>query len=458
MDSRNIPWSITQEEMQIAERSMEMALKAGASQVRITLNKSIMDLFNILNGELDKVSHSGDRSMSFNIFACGKYGSFSTNRINTEHLDAFVKDAVDTVKMLAEDEFRKLPPVGRTAKDALTGLEAGLYDGEYAEMNSARRIKTALSAARFGSLNPENCKVVSEEMEYSDSIYDNYTIDSNGLKCRHIESSFEIGCETTVEDEGGHKYSGYWWDSTPSFAKLDIQSCCERALQRAVDQIGPVEYEGGRFNMVVENEVASKLLNPILKALNGFSIQQQNSFLTDSIGRRVFPEALDIMDKPREYGANGARFYDSEGVATKESYIIKDGTVVQYFINTYMSGKMGMEPTIEDSTRAVILPYLRGGKVEGSLDAVDMIKSLGKGIFVTGFNGGNNNSATGDFSYGVEGFAFEDGKITKPVRGMVITGNFIDLWNKLVAAGTDARSSMNKIIPSLAFENVDFSA
>ena len=74
------------------------------------------------------------------------------------------------------------------------------------------------------------------------------------------------------------------------------------------------------------------------------------------------------------------------------------------------------------------------------------------------FNGGNSNAATGDFSYGVEGFAFRGGKIVHPVREMVITGNFMELWNNLAGIGCDARTCMSKIIPSLAFTNVDFSA
>jgi PmbA protein len=82
----------------------------------------------------------------------------------------------------------------------------------------------------------------------------------------------------------------------------------------------------------------------------------------------------------------------------------------------------------------------------------------GSGILVTGFNGGNNNSATGDFSYGIEGFAFEDGVIVGPVREMLITGNFISLWNHLIAAGTDSRPCKINAIPTLAFSDVDFSA
>ena len=108
-----------------------------------------------------------------------------------------------------------------------------------------------------------------------------------------------------------------------------------------------------------------------------------------------------------------------------------------------------------------MLPYLKDEALpleEKSISLEDILKRCGSGILVTGFNGGNCNPVTGDFSFGVEGFAFSRGKVTHPVREMLITGNMIELWNSLTAAGTDARSSARWQIPSLAFENVSFSA
>ena len=87
-----------------------------------------------------------------------------------------------------------------------------------------------------------------------------------------------------------------------------------------------------------------------------------------------------------------------------------------------------------------------------------MMSRCGSGIYVTGFNGGNCNPTTGNFSYGIEGFAFKKGKIIHPVKEMVITGNMLELWNRLVFAGNDARPCTRWQIPSLCFENVDFSA
>ncbi|MBP5636666.1 MAG: hypothetical protein J6X25_04015 [Bacteroidales bacterium] len=68
-------------EIELARHCLEFALRNGATAVRITLNKTVTDLVGILNGEVDKVSHSLDRSLQIALFVDGRYGAFSTNRL-----------------------------------------------------------------------------------------------------------------------------------------------------------------------------------------------------------------------------------------------------------------------------------------------------------------------------------------------------------------------------------------
>lgn len=449
--------------MDLACKCLETAQRLGAQKVRITLNKSLMELFGTLNGALDKVSHCLDRSMTACLFVDGKYGSFSTNMLVEKHLENFMAKSVSTVRMLTEDACRDLPAPERTAKDARDGNELKLYDPVYAELTSGQRLKAAMDACMFTRHRAEG--LISEEGEYSDSIYDSLVLDSNGTFCRHIETSFEYGVEATVQDASGNRYSSYWWDAAPRLGDLQADSCGETAFQRAAAQIGPRPIKSGQYTMVVDAENSSKLVTPLLNALGAFSLQQKNSFLLDTLGKQVFPQWLDIWDKPRSVGETGSRLFDSEGVATCEHPVIEKGQVKEYFINTYMSGKMHLEPTIEDATRPALLPCLSpwmesraAGVPADSMGMNEIMALAGDGILVTGFNGGNSNSATGDFSFGVEGFAFQDGRITHPVREVLITGNLLKLWNHLIAAGADARPCRSRLIPSLAFHNVDFSA
>ena len=453
---------INQNEIDIAKFCIESALKQGASAARASLSKSIIDSYTMLNGELDKVTHSADRSIYLYIYADGRYGNFSTNRLDTAELEDFIGKAISMVRMLGEDTCRTLPEASRTASDAKTGRELDLYDECIEQSSADLRLERAGELTQFKSLKEaDDFHLISEECEYTESFEDNYVCDSQGFEGRHTETSFSTFCEMTIEDTEGSKYSGFWWEATPKFSELDLKECSKMALEKAVRQIAPKNRRGGRYKMVVDCNAASRLVSPIFTALNASSIQQKMSFLDVPLDTKVFPEGLTIMDLARTAGKAGSRLFDTEGVATTDSPIIENGVVKKYFVNTYMANKMGIAPTIEDISRPCVLPYMKDkalSDAEKSISLKDILQLCGNGILVTGFNGGNCNPATGDFSFGVEGFAFSKGKITHPVREMLITGNLIELWNSLIAAGTDARSCARWQIPSLAFENVSFSA
>lgn len=460
---------ITREETEAARFCIDLGISSGASQMRVSLSKSVLDCFSLLNGELDKVTHSADRSLFLYIFADGKYGTFSTNDFSREKLGQFISRALDTVRMLAPDPDRKLPDHERTEKGALTGQELHLYDPEYQRMTPELRLKEAMDASIFRSpVTGNGYTVISEECEYSDSVDDNIVIDSEGFTGRHTETSFAICSEVTIQDTSGKKLSGYWWESSPFFSGLDITGCSRTALEKAAGKIGPKRHKGGSFRMVVDKSVSSRLVSPVLAALNGAAIQQKNSFLEGYLGKKAFSENLTILDLARTGGKPGSRLFDTEGVATKDAPVIENGKVKMYFINTYIAGKTGMQPTVEGISRPVIKPFIRtdvpekGVKgclsEEFEINLPDILRICGSGIYVTGFNGGNCNPVTGDFSYGIEGFAFRDGKITHPIREMVVTGNMIALWNGIIAAGSDARECTRWQIPTLAFDKADFSA
>ena len=495
---------LTEKELQFVRDALETARRLGAQHARATLSVSEEDLVATLDGEVDRVTHCADRSLSLALFVDGRFGSYSTNKLEPAALEAFIAEAVAATRILAEDPFRVLPDPARCCHDALTGDELGLVDPARESLTPADRQQIALDASvvLFAAglqsrgeskdsdlfarsqkppisfdpttdvVPPLPCRgrqapagtapcprkatearyeIVSEEGEYSDSIYETVVMDTNGVCCRHSETSFDYGVEITIES-GGEKYSGYWWDASSQRAALDAPSCGRKALERAVAQIGSKPARSGRYTAVIEAEMASKMVSPLLRALSGYAIQQHNSFLMDSLGRQLFPEGLTIMDLPRIPGQTCSKYFDSEGVATMEAPIVEAGVVKQYFINTYMAGKLQMAPTVEDATRPKVLPWPEAG-----LDRDAILCRCGSGILVTDFNGGNSNPVTGDFSYGIEGFLFRDGRIVRPVSGMLMTGNFLTLWSRLLAAGDDARPCQTKLVPTLAFAQVDFS-
>ena len=453
---------ITEHEINIAKHCIAFAVANGADAARVSLNKSVMDGYTLLNGELDKVTHSADRSIYLYIYADGRYGTFSTNRLEKDELEDFILKAIEMARMLGEDECRCLPDPDRTEKDARTGRELDLYDEGYESSDAEKRLAKARSISIYGKTKSDRAySLISEECEYSESIDDNYVTDSQGFEGRHTETMYYCFAETTIKAADGNKYSGFWWEAAQKEADLDCSACSAKALDKAVRQIGPKKRKSGSYRMVVDNSVASRLLAPIASALNASSIQQKVSFLEDSLGKKIFPDGLTLMDMARTTGKSGSRLFDTEGVATKDCPIIDRGVIKQYFVNTYMSKKMGIEPTVEDISRPCVMPFIKGKDLkstEKDVSLEDILKLCSNGILVTGFNGGNCNPVTGDFSFGIEGFAFSRGKLTHPVREMLITGNLLELWDGLLAAGNDYRPGARWQVPTLAFENVSFSA
>ena len=399
---------ITEEEKALADSSIDMALEAGASAVQVTLDKAKTEIIALLDGEIDNIRQTGDRALTFKVFADGKYGVFSTNRLEAESVRELLKMAVENVRLLAPDKFRRLPDKEETAKDAIRGDEMELCWDGYDSVTAEQRLDMARRVSVFNEFSTESpdrdWKLVSEEVEYNNTLTDTYLTSSDRIGCRQIETSFEVCSNVTVEDNEGNKYSGLWWDYSISPEKVLASDCGHKAVMQAASQIGQVNVNGGKYRMVVSRRVSGRLVQPVLNALSGRAIQQKSSFLTDTLDKKIFSDGLTILDRPREKGKSGSILFDGEGRACLDRDIIVNGVVKEYFINTYMSGKLGMPATSESANRPVVQPFVSEKTgAEGNIDLTllqeaDVLALCGSGILVTDFNGGNCNSATGDFS------------------------------------------------------------
>ena len=436
---------ITDKEILAAERILAFALAHGASDAAVDLSKSESDIVGTLDGKIDKIARNTDTSVVLYLFVDGRYGSCWCNAADAD--EDFVLRSIETVRLLEPDPLRRLPRAGEQCKTAITGLELGLYDPARETMDIERKCAMALDVSITGKT-PEGVKLLSEEGEYSDSVEDQLLMDSRGLRCRHTESSYEYFVSVTVEGPDGEKYEDSFWDADPHLKGLDAAQCGPEALRRAVAKFGSRECRGGSYTMVVERDCAYSLLEPLVSALYGGAVSQRSSFLR--LGERICPEGVRFFDDCHLQGQAGGCLFDNEGMPTSEEPLIEDGTVQKYLLSTYYAGKLGLEPTNSGLTRGHLMPFGPYGTKE------EILKACGNGIFVTGFNGGNTNPVTGDFSFGVEGFLFRGGKIGRPIDGMLVTGNMKELWRGLLYAGSDALPHMSHLVPTLAFKDVRF--
>lgn len=424
---------------------MDYALKNGCQASRVSLyNGSSCDI-EVRNMKIDRLQQASENGLTIHLFVDGRFGSFSTNRLDKQELEKFIKDGIETTRFLAEDKARTLPDPALYYKGNGTDLQ--LLDPKFDKIDPNEKVTLAMSVC--DEIMDKDQRVIAASASYSDSKSFSYMVASNGFEGETANSSFGLSSSISIRGEGDARPESYWFESSLFYDTLIKKGIGTKALERVLRKLGQKKVASGKYQMILDNMNSSRLLSPVVEALSGSAIQQKNSFLLDKLNQKVLGSKMTLIDDPHQPKAAGARYFDREGIATRKMSIFDQGVLKTYFIDTYSGNKMEVKPTISSPS---ILTMKQGNN---SLES--LIASVNKGILVTGFNGGNCNSTSGDFSYGVEGFLIENGKTTQPISEMNVTGNMITLWNNLAEVGNDPRNSSNWRIPSLLFNNVDFS-
>lgn len=436
---------ITDNNKKLAQWAMDYALKKGCQAAKLVLYSNSNASFELRDAKMDKLQQASESGLSISLYVDGKYGSYSTNRLDKKELESFIRNGIESTRYLAEDEARVLPDSSRYYKGGKPDLQ--LFDDKFYNLNPDDKVAIARAAAE--EVLGKDERIISVGSSYSDGEEASYRLTSNGFEGESKSTWFSVSADVAVKGEGEARPSSYWYDSAMFYDKLKKSGIGTKALERVLKKMGQRKAASGKYTMVVDPMNAGQLLSPLLSALYGSALQQKSSFLLNKLNTKVGSDKLNLMDEPHLIGARGARYFDNEGVATERRPIFENGTLKTYFIDTYNSKKMGVEPTISSPSLLILQP--------GNKDLDGLVADVQKGILVTGFNGGNSNKSTGDFSYGIEGFLIENGKLVQPVNEMNVTGNMITLWSSLVAVGNDPRLSSSWRIPSLVFEGVDFS-
>ena len=433
-----------EEKYSLAKWAMNHALEKGAKQASVSISNSQSSSVEVRDEKIDKLEQATQSSLSIRLFVEGRYSAHSTNRMKKEDLAHFIEEAIEGTKYLSEDEFRTLPEPELYYKGGGESLQT--LDSNFSKVDPQEKIDLAFALEK--EVLGKDERIISVSASYYDGLNERVMVTSNGFEGDTSSSYYGLNASVSVKSDDARPES-YWGESAIFFDKLKKDEIGTIALKRAIDRIGQEKIESDKMSMVVENRQVGRIFGPLISALNGSAIQQKNSFLIDKLGEKVASEKLTLLDDPFIVGGRGSRLFDGEGLATKKRKVFDKGVLKTYFIDTYYGKKMEVSPTGGNTTNLVF--------ETGTKDINELIASVKKGILVTGFNGGNSNGTTGDFSYGIEGFLIENGKITQAVSEMNITGNMKDLWSNIGEIGNDVNKNSSWLTPSVLFEGVDFS-
>ena len=440
---------------------------------KLVLLENHEDNIVLRDGKVEKMLRATALSLAINLYLDGRDGFFYTNDLRPESVSEFIKQAFETTRLLEPDETRTLADPSRYYKGG--GPDLQNFDASLSEIDPQEKIRLLRETA--SEVEGSDKRIISMQTRYSDRQHQAHYLISNGFDGYEESSYCTLTSIITVEGEGGQHPMDGWGESRIFFHQMPRQGIAPIALRRTLQKIGQRPAPSGRYRMILESPVAGNFLQPILNAMNGQALQQRTSFLVGKLGEQVVSPLVNIIDDPLQPGTRGASLFDYDGVATQRRELFKEGRLQTFFIDTPMSKKLGMEPTTQGIHRLIMdsprpSPDLslvgRGADTTGILytplptrersgEGLEGLENIGLSILVTDFNGGNCDPVTGNFSYGIEGFLIENGIIIQPVSGMNITGNILDVWQRLSHIADDADPWETEVIPTLTFEDVAFS-
>jgi PmbA protein len=406
---------------------LEEASRQGASQCEADANVSQGLGVTVRLGEVDTIEYQRDRGLGVTVYFGKRKGSASTADLSRDAVRQTVEKACAIARYTAEDPYagliepealaREIPDLDLDHPWTLTPEQA---------IDMARRCEAAGLAVDKRITNSEGGSLNSNRHT---GVYGN----SLGFLAGVSSTSHSVAC-SLVAQQGDEMQRDYWYTSARDPADLEAPDIIGRtAGQRAVARLGSRRLSTRKAPVAFTPDMARGLIKHFAAAIRGAAQYRKASFLLDAAGKQVFPDFLQIYERPHILKGLASNPFDDEGAATRDRDLIRDGILDGYVLGSYSARRLGLKTT-GNAGGVHNLIVATPGK---ALDTQSFLTRMNNGLLVTELMGQGVNGVTGDYSRGASGFWVENGAIAYPVQEITIAGNLKQMYLDIVGVGSD---------------------
>jgi len=426
-----------------AEFAIDYAKKAGVDQSEVSLHQGVGISIDARQQELETVEKNNDAQFVVSVYKDHKTGSASSADLSESGIRSSIDAAISIARFTGEDDCFGLADKELMAKD-LADLDLNHpWDVDVAKMlDIALECEQAALESSELIVNSEGATVNS----YSgDAVYAN----SHGFLSHTAGSQHSVSC-SVVGAKGDSMQRDYWYDSNRNAAKLEsAASIGAEAARRTLERLGGRQISSRQASVLFDPSMAKSLVNHLIGAIKGGAIYKKASFMLDKVDELILPEFVTIAEHPHKLGAAGSATHDGEGVATPAYRgIVENGVLKSYVLGSYTARKLNLTSTANSGGVRNLSVSNTGQNFS------ELLQKMDSGLLVTELIGSGSNTLTGDYSRGAAGFWVENGEIQYPVEEITIAGNLIDMYQNIVAIGTDVDFKGNAECGSILVENM----
>jgi PmbA protein len=406
---------------------LEEAKKRGATQseAEASLQKGLTVTVRL--GEVETVEYQRDRGLGVTVYFGKRKGSASTADLSAQAIRDTVAKACTIATYTAEDPCAGLADPDELAKDIPNLDLEHPWDIEPDTAVQLAKVSEAAGLAVDARITNSEGASVSSHRDVR--VYGN----SHGFLAGYGSTSHTVTC-VLLAQQGEDMQRDYWYSTSRDPRELqDPEAIGRRAGENAISRLSARKLTTRRSPVLFSPELSRGLFRNFIGAIRGGSQYRKSSFLLDSAGQAVFPEFLQMQERPHIPKAIASSPFDAEGVATRDRELVRGGVLQGYVLDSYSARKLGLKTTGNADGIHNLMVTAPGYSFPFDV----LLKKLRNGLYVTEMMGQGVNAVTGDYSRGASGFWVEDGSIAYPVHEITVAGNLREMFKSIVAVGTD---------------------
>jgi PmbA protein len=410
----------------LAEGLVSYGQKSGASQVEVTVSEGTEFSVRVREGGIEKLTEAGSRGLSLRLFVDQKAATASSSDLSKETLERLVDNAIKRARLSGSDPFAGLPELEKVSVQA-EALK--LFDPAIPALPPEKKIAYAKETERIALADKRVKK--STGAGFGSYVETLHLANSSGFSGSYFRTS--CSCSVGLQaGEGDNLFQEGWWDQSLRIGDLmPAEAIAKKAVHRVTRLIGARKVESQNVPVVFEPPMTGALLGFLAVCVGGEAVNQGQSFLVGKLGEKIGNDLVTVWDDGLLPGGSGTSPFDTEGVPCRKTAVVERGVLRSYILDTYNARKLKMKSTGNAGGTSNF--YLAAGQSAPE----EIVKSVEKGLLLTGTMGQGIVPTTGDISRGAFGLWIEKGEIAFPVAEITISGNLGQILKGVAMVGND---------------------
>lgn len=415
---------------QIMEKVMENLKKHNAEGDLILSNSKSLKM-SVHNGGINEYKVTGSQMMGIRVIKDDRVGISYTESLDQESLDLMVKQALDNAQIVEPNLLEKIMDLSGEISDIPR------YEEKEVEMS----VKTQLALDLEAKMKARDSRIMAVPHNgYSEGESHSTYLTSKGRKTIWSDKSFSIVTSALMDDKG-KKANFYDYHATHYFKDLNPEKIIETALFHAKNILEEKPISTGKYQVRFTEDMLENLLGCFSNFYSAKAAIDKVNPWAGKLGEEVMSKDISIIDNPTYEGAFRKSIFDDEGLERKTLNLVEDGILKSFLHNSVTARHFNTQSTAHAARGATSSLGVSGTHfiVKGK-NPKSMPSKYLEVIQMDGLHSGANR-VTGDFSFGVKGYIWENGERKGTFGNVTLSGNIIELFKNVEVVGLNLVAS-----------------